>query len=163
MNYWQQHDGNYWGHNAIIRVQPFIDHCALPELPGNEPFGGRILSHDFVEAALMRKAGWAVWLAHDLEGSYEEGPPTLIDSAKRDRRWCQGNLQHAWLLTARGFRRANRYHLLMGIMGYVSSPLWLLFLVLSTVYVFGQVTGGAVGMTGGPAAPGLAAEDCRRR
>jgi len=110
-----------------------MDHCALPDLPGNEPFGGRILSHDFVEAALMRKAGWAVWLAHDLEGSYEEGPPSLIESAKRDRRWCQGNLQHAWLLTARGFRPANRFHLLMGIMAYVSSPLWLLFLLLSTV------------------------------
>jgi membrane glycosyltransferase len=141
LNYWQQHDGNYWGHNAIIRVQPFIDHCALPELPGREPFGGRILSHDFVEAALMRRAGWAVWLAHDVEGSYEEGPPTLVDSAKRDRRWCQGNLQHAWLLTARGFRRANRFHLFMGIMAYVSSPLWLLFLFLSTVHVFGQVIG----------------------
>jgi|CZKI01.1.fsa_nt_gi membrane glycosyltransferase len=133
LNYWQQHEGNYWGHNAILRVQPFMDHCALPDLPGNEPFGGRILSHDFVEAALMRKAGWAVWLAHDLEGSYEEGPPTLIESAKRDRRWCQGNLQHAWLLTARGFRPANRFHLLMGIMAYVSSPLWLLFLLLSTL------------------------------
>jgi membrane glycosyltransferase len=139
LNYWQQHDGNYWGHNAIIRVQPFIDHCALPDLPGSEPFGGSILSHDFVEAALMRKAGWAVWLAHDLDGSYEEGPPTLIDSAKRDRRWCQGNMQHAWLLTARGFRRANRFHLLMGIMGYVSSPLWLLFLIISTIHVFGEV------------------------
>ena len=132
LNYWQQHEGNYWGHNAILRVQPFMDHCALPDLPGNEPFGGRILSHDFVEAALMRKAGWAVWLAHDVEGSYAEGPPTLIESAKRDRRWCQGNLQHAWLLTARGFRPANRFHLLMGIMAYVSSPLWLLFLGLST-------------------------------
>jgi len=87
----------------------------------------------------MRRAGWAVWLAHDLEGSYEEGPPTLIDGAKRDRRWCQGNMQHAWLLTARGFRRANRFHLFMGIMAYVSSPLWLLFLLLSTIHVFGQV------------------------
>jgi len=138
LNYWQQHEGNYWGHNAILRVQPFMDHCALPELPGNEPFGGRILSHDFVEAALMRKAGWAVWLAHDVEGSYEEGPPTLIDSAKRDRRWCQGNLQHAWLLTARGFRPANRFHLLMGIMAYVSSPMWLLFLILSTIEMVDQ-------------------------
>jgi membrane glycosyltransferase len=140
LNYWQQHEGNYWGHNAVIRVQPFIEHCALPDLPGSEPFGGRILSHDFVEAALMRKAGWSVWLAGDIEGSYEEGPPTLIDSAKRDRRWCQGNLQHAWLLTARGFRPANRFHLLMGIMGYVSSPLWLLFMTLCTVDVFAQVT-----------------------
>jgi membrane glycosyltransferase len=144
INYWQQHEGNYWGHNAILRVRPFMDHCSLPELPGIEPFGGRILSHDFVEAALMRKAGWAVWLAHDVDGSYEEGPPTLIDSAKRDRRWCQGNLQHAWLLTARGFRPANRFHLLMGVMAYVSSPMWLLFLILSTVEMVNQsVTGGA--------------------
>ena len=133
INYWQQHEGNYWGHNAIIRVQPFMDHCALPALPGSEPFGGRILSHDFVEAALMRKAGWAVWLAHDIEGSYEESPPTLIDAAKRDRRWCQGNLQHTWLLTARGFRPANRFHLFMGVMAYLSSPLWMLFLILGLI------------------------------
>lgn len=139
LNYWQQQDANYWGHNAIIRVQPFIDHCSLPDLPGSEPFGGRILSHDFVEAALMRKAGWHVWLAHDVEGTYEEGPPSLIDSAKRDRRWCQGNMQHAWLVTARGFRPANRFHLLMGVMAYLSCPLWLLFLVLSTIHVFNQV------------------------
>ena len=139
LNYWQQYDGNYWGHNAVIRVQPFIEHCALPDLPGSEPFGGRILSHDFVEAALMRKAGWAVWLASDIDGTYEEGPPTLIESAKRDRRWCQGNMQHSWLLAAKGFRPINRFHLLMGVMAYVSSPLWLLFLVLSTIHVFGLI------------------------
>jgi membrane glycosyltransferase len=139
LNYWQQHDGNYWGHNAIIRVQPFIEHCCLPDLPGREPFGGRILSHDFVEAALMRRAGWQVWIAPDLAGSYEEGPPTLIDSAKRDRRWCQGNMQHNWLLFARGFRRVNRFHLFLGIMGYVASPLWLLFLLLSSINMFGVV------------------------
>ena len=142
LNYWQQYDGNYWGHNAIIRVQPFIDHCALPDLPGSEPFGGRILSHDFVEAALMRKAGWGVWLASDIEGTYEEGPPTLIDSAKRDRRWCQGNMQHSWLLSAKGFRPLNRFHLLMGVMAYVSSPLWLLFLTISTIHVFNQARAG---------------------
>ncbi len=139
LNYWQQGDGNYWGHNAIIRVQPFMDHCALPDLPGSEPFGGRILSHDFVEAALMRKAGWAVWLAHDVEGTYEEGPPTVIDNAKRDRRWCQGNLQHTWLLTARGFHPINRLHLLFGVLAYVSSPLWLLFLLLSTIHVLNRL------------------------
>jgi membrane glycosyltransferase len=142
LNYWQQHDGNYWGHNAIIRVQPFMEHCCLPDLPGREPFGGRILSHDFVEAALMRKAGWQVWIASDLDGSYEEGPPSLIDSAKRDRRWCQGNMQHSWLLFARGFRPVNRIHLFLGVMAYVASPLWLLFLLLSTINVFNAVASG---------------------
>ena len=151
LNYWQQHEGNFWGHNAIVRVEPFIAHCSLPDLPGTEPFGGRILSHDFVEAALMRKAGWAVWLAGEIDGSYEEGPPTLIDSAKRDRRWCQGNMQHIWLLSTRGFRPANRFHLLMGVMGYVSSPLWLLFMLLCTVHVFAQLrladaAGGTLGI-----------------
>ncbi len=140
LNYWQQHEGNYWGHNAIIRVLPFMEHCALPDLPGSEPFGGRILSHDFVEAALMRRAGWGVWLDAEVDGTYEEGPPTLIDSAKRDRRWCQGNMQHAWLLTARGFRPANRFHLFMGVMAYLSSPLWLLFMFLSTITAFDQAT-----------------------
>ena len=148
LNYWQQHEGNFWGHNAVVRVQPFIDHCSLPELPGREPFGGRILSHDFVEAALMRKAGWAVWLAGDIDGSYEEGPPTLIESAKRDRRWCQGNIQHAWLLTTRGFRPASRFHLLMGVMGYVSSPLWLLFMILSTIHVFAVLASPAAAVPG---------------
>jgi membrane glycosyltransferase len=146
INYWQQHEGNYWGHNAIIRVQPFMDHCALPALPGSEPFGGRILSHDFVEAALMRKAGWAVWLAHDVDGSYEESPPTLIDSAKRDRRWCQGNLQHTWLLTARQFRPANRFHLFMGVMAYVSSPLWMLFLILGLFAAIDEARDDRAGM-----------------
>jgi membrane glycosyltransferase len=142
LNYWHQGESNFWGHNAVIRVAPFIDYCCLPELPGREPFGGRILSHDFVEAALMRRAGWGVWLAHDLDGSYEEGPPTLIDSAKRDRRWCQGNLQHSWLLFARGFHATNRIHLLMGIMAYLASPLWMLFLLISTIHTFRQVLAG---------------------
>ncbi len=127
-----------------------MDHCALPTLPGSEPFGGRILSHDFVEAALMRRAGWGVWLAADVGGSYEETPPTLIDSAKRDRRWCQGNMQHTWLLTARGFRPANRFHLLMGIMGYASSPLWLLFLILGMVEAVNDAALDRMGMFRSP-------------
>ena len=129
--YWLEGDSNYWGHNAIIRVRPFVEHCGLPVLPGREPFGGEILSHDFVEAALLRRAGWEVWLADDLGGSFEEPPPTLIDHAKRDRRWCQGNLQHIAVLAARGLRPLSRLHLGMGVMSYLSSLLWLLLLVLS--------------------------------
>ena len=131
LNFWQRSEGNYWGHNAIIRVSPFTDYCDLPDLPGREPFGGKILSHDFVEAALMRKAGWEVWLAWDLEGSYEESPQALIELAQRDRRWLQGNLQHTWLLFAKGLHPANKLHLAMGILGYLASPLWFAFLVVS--------------------------------
>src|SRR3546814_14127206 len=87
--YWLEGDSNYGGHNAIIRVKPFVEHCGLPVLPGREPFGGEILSHDFVEEALLRRAGWEVWLEDDLGSSFEATPPTLIDNAKRDRRWCQ--------------------------------------------------------------------------
>ncbi|MVF24931.1 glucans biosynthesis glucosyltransferase MdoH [Methylocaldum sp. BRCS4] len=131
INFWQLSGSNYWGHNAIIRMQPFVRHCGLPKLPGREPFGGEILSHDFVEATLLREAGWEVWLAADLKGSYEELPPTLIDYAKRDRRWCQGNLQHLRMVFASGFSGLSRLYFLMGIMSYLSSPLWLLFLVLT--------------------------------
>ncbi len=138
LNYWQLGESNYWGHNAIIRIQPFLDHCGLPKLPGREPFGGDILSHDFVEAALLRRAGWEVWLAYDLEGSYEEIPPTLIDYAKRDRRWCQGNLQHLRLALSRGFNALSRLHFSMGVMSYAASPLWLLFLIATGVDAYFQ-------------------------
>ncbi len=138
LNYWQLGESNYWGHNAIIRIQPFLDHCGLPKLPGREPFGGEILSHDFVEAALLRRAGWEVWLAYDLEGSYEEIPPTLIDYAKRDRRWCQGNLQHLRLTLSHGFNAMSRLHFSMGVMSYLASPLWLLFLIATGIGAYFQ-------------------------
>ena len=137
--WWLMSESNYWGHNAIIRIQPFVQHCGLPKLPGKEPFGGEILSHDFVEAALLRKAGWEVWLAYEIKESYEELPPTLIDYAKRDRRWCQGNLQHMGLILARGFSVMSRLHMLMGIMSYLSSPLWLLFLLITGFEAYVQV------------------------
>ncbi len=129
--FWQLAESNYWGHNAIIRTRAFAAHGSLPHLPGTEPLGGEILSHDFVEAALLREAGWEIWLAYDLTGSYEEIPPNLIDYAKRDRRWCQGNLQHMWLLGAKHFSLISRLHFLMGIMAYLASPLWLLFLMIT--------------------------------
>jgi membrane glycosyltransferase len=132
LNYWQLSGGSYWGHNALIRLEPFSLYCELPALPGREPFGGRILSHDFVEAALMVAKGWEVWLAWDIEGTYEEAPPTLVDHLIRDRRWCQGNLQHLWLIFARKLPFSVRMHLFMGIMAYLGSPLWFLFLILGT-------------------------------
>jgi membrane glycosyltransferase len=122
-------EGNYWGHNAVIRRKAFTEAAGLPHLKGPPPFGGHILSHDFVEAALIRRAGWTVRVADDLHGSYEEGPPSLIDLAVRDRRWCQGNLQHSRVLGTPGFHWMNRLHLATGIISYVASPLWLLLLL----------------------------------
>jgi membrane glycosyltransferase len=129
--YLQGADGNYWGHNAIIRVHAFMQYCGLPRLPGRPPFGGEIMSHDFIEAALLRRAGWDVWMAPDIGGSYEEPPPSLLDYLIRDRRWCQGNLQHLRIVFAQGLTLPSRLHLAMGIMSYVSSPLWLLLLIVS--------------------------------
>jgi membrane glycosyltransferase len=127
---WSGDSANYWGHNAIIRVQAFAQSCGLPELEGRKPFGGHVLSHDFVEAALMRRAGWKVSMATDCGGSWEESPPSLIDVAIRDRRWAQGNLQHLKIIGARGLSFASRLHLGIGIMSYLSSPLWLLMLCI---------------------------------
>ncbi|MGK7862754.1 glucans biosynthesis glucosyltransferase MdoH [Falsiroseomonas sp. E2-1-a4] len=134
--WWHGAEGNYWGHNAIIRTRAFADHAGLPTLRGPKPFGGHILSHDFVEAALLRRAGWAVHMVPALRGSYEESPPSLTELAVRDRRWCQGNLQHAAVLGARGLHPISRLHLFTGIGSYITAPLWLLFLVVG---VFGAL------------------------
>ena len=139
--WWAQKEGNFWGHNAIIRMRAMAEAAGLPVMPGRAPFGGTIMSHDFVEAALLRRAGWNVEVRPDIKGSYEQGPPTIIDLVIRDRRWCQGNMQHiAVLLRTRGMTWTNRFHLITGIFGYLSSPFWLLFIcigmVLSLQYSF---------------------------
>lgn len=125
---WSGDDGNYWGHNAIIRTRAFAETAGLPDLRGRKPFGGHILSHDFVEAALMRRAGWRVRMDPSLSGSYEASPPSLLDVATRDRRWAQGNLQHVGVIGARGLRWPNRVHLATGIMSYLSASLWLMLI-----------------------------------
>ncbi|MGO9935070.1 MAG: glucans biosynthesis glucosyltransferase MdoH [Steroidobacteraceae bacterium] len=125
---WSGDSANYWGHNAIIRVAAFAQNCGLPKLEGRKPFGGFVLSHDFVEAALMRRGGWKVRMATDCGGSWEESPPSLIDIAVRDRRWAQGNLQHMKIIGSAGLRSISRLHLGVGIMSYLSSPLWLVML-----------------------------------
>jgi membrane glycosyltransferase len=144
LSYWQLGESNYWGHNAIIRVRAFASYCALPKLPGAEPLGGEILSHDFVEAAFMRRAGYSVWLVPDLEGSWEQVPTNVIDYAARDRRWAQGNLQHIRVMPARGLHWLSRIHLVTGVMSYASSPMWFAVLVLSSIVACVEAVRGPV-------------------
>ena len=130
LQWWSGTEATFWGHNAIIRVRAFAQSCGLPALSGSEPFGGSIMSHDMVEAALLRRRGWAVQMVTLPGGSYEEFPPTLADHAVRDRRWCQGNLQHLRLLGVDGLHWVNRLQLLMGASSYITSPLWLALLLV---------------------------------
>ena len=127
---WQGGEGNFWGHNAIIRTAAFAQCAGLPHLSGPKPFGGHILSHDFVEAALLRRGGWKVYMAPEIQGSFEEGPSNPVDLAIRDRRWCQGNLQHASLLWVKGLHWISRFHFASGIAAYLAAPIWLIFLAV---------------------------------
>lgn len=138
MAFWQQETANYWGHNAIIRVQAFMTYCGLPPLPGKPPLGGEILSHDFVEAALMRRGGYHVYLFPELEGSYEETPGNILDHAKRDRRWAEGNLQHMRLVSAYGLHPLSRLYFVLGTLAYACSFLWLIMLGAGTVDAIGR-------------------------
>lgn len=123
--YWAGSDASYWGHNAIIRVKAFAAAAGLPILPGAKPFGGNVLSHDVVEAAMLRRAGWGVHVTAALDGSTEETPPTIADFIRRDHRWCQGNLQHLALIRGKGFHSMSRIQFVFGCLAYVASPLWL--------------------------------------
>jgi membrane glycosyltransferase len=134
--WWSASEGSYWGHNAIVRVRAFAESCHLPVLPGPQPWGGHIMSHDVVEAALLRRRGWAVHVTAQLTGSYEETPPSLVAFASRDRRWCQGNLQHIGLLGMKGVERTSVTHILVGLMAYLSSPIWLAFLMVTLCIQF---------------------------
>ena len=132
MQFWQMGESHYWGHNAIIRIQPFMEHCALARIAGTGGMSGSIMSHDFVEAALMRRAGYHVWLVADLVGSYEQQPPDLLAELQRDRRWCQGNLQNSRLIAEPGIHPVHRSMFATGAMAYLSAPVWLSFLTLGT-------------------------------
>lgn len=132
LSFWQTDSANYWGHNAIIRVVPFMQHCGLPRIEGRAPFGGEVLSHDFVEAALLRRAGWQCFLLTDTDGSYEEVPANMIDYAIRDRRWVQGNIQHLGLLGVKKLKLTNRLHFSFGAFAYISSIVLFAVLGLGT-------------------------------
>jgi len=132
MQFWQMGESHYWGHNAIIRIEPFMQHCALAHIKGTGGMAGSIMSHDFVEAALMRRAGFHVWLVADLIGSYEQQPPDLLAELQRDRRWCQGNLQNSRLIAEPGIHPVHRSMFATGAMAYLSAPLWLCFMTMGT-------------------------------
>ena len=138
MLWWFGAEGTFWGHNAIVRTAAFAESCGLPELLGPAPFGGHVLSHDMVEAALLRRRGWAVHMVM-IGGSYEEYPPTMIDHAIRDRRWAQGNIQHIRLLGSAGFHWVSRLQLLVGASAYITSPLWLLLILTTLMAQSGRV------------------------
>ncbi|WP_417472225.1 glucans biosynthesis glucosyltransferase MdoH [Luteimonas mephitis] len=128
--WWHGAESNYWGHNAMIRTRAFADCAGLPELRGVKPFAGTVLSHDFVEAALLRRGGWALHMVPSLGGSFEEGPPSLTDMLVRDRRWCQGNLQHGAVLTGKGLHWVSRWHMLIGIGHYFTAPMWAMLMLI---------------------------------
>lgn len=150
--WWQGDCGPYWGHNALVRVAPFMRHCRLPELPGRPPLGGRILSHDQVEAVLMRRAGWQVRVVPAEDGSFEENPPTLSDFVKRDLRWCQGNWQYVRLLGRSGLHAMGRVQLLLAILMYVSGPAWVLFASIGLMRAMHGGDGGSSAVLGAAAA-----------
>lgn len=136
--WWAGSEASYWGHNAIVRVRAFAQCSGLPELEGRKPFGGHILSHDVVEAALLRRGGWGVHVTPALGGSYEETPPNLVEFMKRERRWCQGNMQHLALIGAPGLHWMSRFQLIVGCMAYLASPVWLTSLVIGLLIQAGN-------------------------
>jgi membrane glycosyltransferase len=157
---WQGPEGSYWGHNAILRIEAFAEHAQLPVLPGREPLGGEILCHDIVEGALMVRAGWEVRLLPEMGGTWEEMPTNLVDLLGRERRWCQGNLQHLRVLPWAGLRAASRWHLMVGILSYGILPVWIAFIGLAAWQAgrTGDLGLLAYGLTGeGAAAHALAA------
>ncbi|WP_422030995.1 glucans biosynthesis glucosyltransferase MdoH [Roseovarius sp.] len=127
----QGRTGPFWGHNAIVNVRAFAQSCGLPELKGAPPFGGHVMSHDYVEAALLARNGWIVRLDDDLEGSFEEGPENIVDHAKRDRRWCQGNLQHLRIIGAPGLKPWSRFVFAQGVMAFIAPLFWMGFIAAS--------------------------------
>jgi len=131
--WWSGSEASYWGHNAIVRVRAFAQCAGLPHLPGRKPFGGHVMSHDVVEAGLLRRGGWGVHVTAALGGSHEETPPSLIEFMKRERRWCQGNMQHLGIIGAKGLHPMSRFQMAVGLMGYLASPLWLASLIAGLV------------------------------
>ncbi len=133
--WWQGDCGPYWGHNAILRLKPFVKHCRMPLLPHGGPLGGHLLSHDQVEAALMRRAGYEVRVVPEEGMSWEENPPTLMEFIRRDLRWCQGNMQYWRLLSLPRLKAVSRFQLVFAILMYLGSPAWMALVAIGTLAI----------------------------
>lgn len=116
--WWGAECGPFWGHNAVVRIAPFAAHCRLPLLCG----GGAVLSHDQVEAVLMRRAGYEVRVLPIEEGSFEDNPPTLLDHLTRDARWCRGNMQYLRLPAMPGLLPMSRFQLAWAVLMFLNPP-----------------------------------------
>ncbi|MGX1785932.1 glucans biosynthesis glucosyltransferase MdoH [Bosea sp. NPDC055332] len=128
--WWIGECGPFWGHNAFVRIAPFRDHCHLPTVPGGPPLGGPIMSHDQVEATLMRRAGYEVRVLPVEAGSWEENPPTMLEFARRDLRWCLGNLQYLKIMDIPGLKAMSRFQLAWAILMFIGLPAWTLMIAL---------------------------------
>lgn len=135
-SWWAGDCGPYWGHNAVIRIAPFKAHCALPVLPGRGPLAGHILSHDQIEAVLMRRAGYEVRVLPEEMDSFEENPPHLTEFTRRDLRWCQGNMQYWRLIALPGLKPMSRFQIAWAILMYVGAFAWIAFMALAALKVF---------------------------
>ncbi|MGB1028071.1 MAG: glucans biosynthesis glucosyltransferase MdoH, partial [Rhodospirillaceae bacterium] len=134
--WWQGDCGPFWGHNAVVRIKPFRDHCRLPVLPGSSALSGPILSHDQVEAVLLRRAGYEVRVVAQEEESYEENPPSLLDFIKRDLRWCHGNMQYFKLLGMPKLHLLGRVQLALAVLMYAGAPAWMAFILFGAAQAF---------------------------
>ena len=132
----------YMGHNAMVRIKPFMEHCIMPSLPGDAPWGGKPLSHDIVESALMAAHGYETWFIPELVGSWEEIPANILASLIRERRWMQGNLQHGRLISGKLIPNTYREYFINGIFAYLSAPIWAIFLVVSSYTVLNFIKSG---------------------
>ena len=128
--WWVGDCGPFWGHNALVRIMPFRERCQLPKLPGKPPLGGEVLSHDQVEATLMRRAGYVVRVLPEEMGSYEDNPPSILEFMRRDVRWCQGNMQYVKLLATPGLHAMSRFQLVWAILMFLGIPAWTLIIAL---------------------------------
>jgi membrane glycosyltransferase len=153
--WWQGDCGPYWGHNAILRLQPFAAHCRMPVLPEGGPLGGHVLSHDQIEAAMMRRAGYEVRVLPVDGVSWEENPPSVIDFIRRELRWCQGNMQYFQLLNLPGLKPVSRFQLVFAILMYLGSPAWMAMLALGAATIAFAASSHAPALRATPAGAAL--------